>query len=229
MGELIFLNDRLHDLTRPTRSSRAAFFFDLACPFSYLAMERVERVLGEVDWVPTAAPPFAWGPGEDELRAEAERRAAALRLPLVWPDRFPSPCPRALRAAGHATEMGGGARFALAASRLAFCGGFDLEDPESLAEAAGAAGMHLDGCLAAAADPSRDARFHATAKGLLRRGVRRLPAVRIGRQWFNEEGSLGEAGALLRAGAVSDRGSLGGAWGLLRTGAVRHRPFVPAS
>ena len=36
-------------------------------------------------------------------------------------------------------EGGRGAGFVLAASRLAFCGGFDLEDPEILAEAAAAA------------------------------------------------------------------------------------------
>jgi 2-hydroxychromene-2-carboxylate isomerase len=204
MGDLIVLKDRRKDLSRPTRSSRTAFFFDLACPFSYLAMERVERVLGEVDWVPTAPPPFVGGRDQAELRAEAECRAAVLRLPLVWPDRFPARCPRALRAAVHAAETGTGPRFALAASRLAFCGGFDLEDPESLAEAAAAAGMHLDDCLAAAAESSRDDRLNETAKGLLRRGVLRLPAVRIGRRWVDGEDSLGEAGALLRAKAIAE-------------------------
>ena len=34
---------------------RARFFFDLACPFSYLGAERVERVLGEVEWIPSAS------------------------------------------------------------------------------------------------------------------------------------------------------------------------------
>ena len=77
-------------------------------------------------------------------------------------------------------EIGAGARFALAASRLAFCGGFDLEDPEILAEAAAAAGIGLRECLAAAGDPTRDGALHATARGLLARGVRRLPAIRIG-------------------------------------------------
>jgi 2-hydroxychromene-2-carboxylate isomerase len=152
MGELIVLKERLADRSRPTRSLKPAFFFDLACPFSYLAAERVERVLGEVDWIPTSAGALRQGSnGRDAhgLRAEAEKAALALRVPLVWPERFPAECSSALRAASHAAEVGAGARFVLAASRLAFCGGFDLEDLEILAEAAAAAGMLLDDCLAA--------------------------------------------------------------------------------
>src|SRR3712207_6951120 len=40
--------------------------------------------------------------------------------------------------------------------RLAFCGGYDLEDPEVLGEAAAAAGIGLDDCLRAARDEGRD-------------------------------------------------------------------------
>jgi 2-hydroxychromene-2-carboxylate isomerase len=202
MGELIVLKERLADRSRPTRSLRPAFFFDLSCPFSYLAAERVERVLGEVDWVPTAAGALHQGyDGGDlgRIRAEAELAALALRVPLVWPERFPAQCPSALRAASYAHEMGAGAGFVLAASRLAFCGGFDLEDPEILAEAAAAAGMLLEECLAAAGDAKRDRALNATAQGLLARGVKSVPAVRVGRWWFDGEQALGEAAAMLRA------------------------------
>ena len=41
-----------------------------------------------------------------------------------------------MRAAHYASQQGRGAAFVLAAGRLAFCGGFDLDDPELLAEAA---------------------------------------------------------------------------------------------
>jgi 2-hydroxychromene-2-carboxylate isomerase len=212
MGDLIVLRERLQDRSRPTRRGRAAFFFDLACPFSYLAMERAERVLGDAEWIPAAAcglrlesegePPRA---RVEQVRACAELRALALRLPLSWPDRFPAHHPMALRAAAYASEIGAGARFALAASRLAFCGGFDLDDPEILAEAGAAAGMQLHDCLAAAADRARDRQLRATALGLAARGVRRLPAVRIGRRWFEGEQALGEAAALLRARALGER------------------------
>ncbi len=207
MGELIVLAERRADRSRPKRDGRAAFFFDLACPFSYLAAERVERVLGEVEWVPTATTILRRGTGPADLaaiRSHAETCAVALRLPLVWPDRFPHETPGALRAAAHAAEIGAGARFTLAASRLAFCGGFDLEDPEILAEAAAAAGIGLRECLTAAGDPTRDGQLHATARGLIGQGVRRLPAIRVGTRWFDGDGALAAAAAFLRSRAVID-------------------------
>jgi 2-hydroxychromene-2-carboxylate isomerase len=208
MGELIVLAERRADRSRQRRSARPAFFFDLSCPFSYLAAERVERVLGEVEWVPTAATILRGGRSAEPpaaVRAHAETCAVAFRLPLVWPDRFPGETPGALRAAAHAGEIGAGARFALAASRLAFCGGFDLEDPEILAEAAAAAGIGLRECLAAAGDPTRDGALHATARGLLTQGVCRLPAIRVGTRWFDGDESLAAAAAFLRARAAVDR------------------------
>jgi 2-hydroxychromene-2-carboxylate isomerase len=96
-------------------------------------------------------------------------------------------------------ERGSGTAFALAAARLAYCGGFDLEDPEILAEAAAAAGMKLDACLAAAGDPSWDGDLLATARGLLSRGVRELPAVRVATRFIAGERGLPEAAAMLRA------------------------------
>ena len=205
MGEVIVLDARRAERSRFGGSGRPAFFFDLACPFSYLAAERVERLLGRADWIPAAAGAFSDGqpwPDPAAARACAERRAFELRLPLVWPERFPADVPRALRAAAHAEEIGAGAAFALAASRLAFCGGFDLEDLETLAEAAAAAGMGLEQCLAAAGDPARDGILRATAHGLKMRGIQRLPAVRIGSHWFEGEPALTQAAAILRARAA---------------------------
>ena len=208
MGDLIVLAERRADRSRATAAARASFFFDLACPFSYLAVERIERVLGEIEWIPTAGALLrgddAWS-DVTAVRAHAETCAVALRLPLVWPDRFPADTPGALRAAAHAAEIGAGSRFALAASRLAFCGGFDLEDPEILAEAAAASGIGLSACLAAAGDPSRDGPLHATARGLLSQGVRQLPAIRVGHRLFHGDTALAAAATMLRSGAVADR------------------------
>ncbi len=196
------LAERLADRSRPARRSEVAFFFDLVCPFSYLAAERIERVLGNVDWIPTAGM-ILHGQGHPAhsvaAREAAERIAADLRLPLVWPERLRAEAPSALRAAMYASERGAGAQFALAASRLAFCGGFDLEDPEILAEAAAAAGVPLDDCLAAAGDVTRDGAAHATARGLRSRGVRELPAVRVHHSWFCGQQAVPQAGAMLRA------------------------------
>jgi 2-hydroxychromene-2-carboxylate isomerase len=199
MGELIFLSERFADRSRPERGARSAFFFDVCCPFSYLAAERVERLLGEVEWIPASSPALSdgtWEMSEDAFEA-AERRAAELRLPLVWPERFPLYVPAAQRAAAYASQVGEGARFALAAGRLAFCGGFDLEDPEILAEAAAAAGIQPRECFAAIADTELDAPLDATARGLAARGAKRLPVVRVGKRLFAGEERLAEAAALV--------------------------------
>ncbi len=201
MGDLIYLDERRADRSRPARDGIAAFFFDLACPLSYLTAERVERSLGEVQWIPVASASLGGERDEAEIaaiREHAETRARALRLPLVWPDRFPADAPCALRAATRACELGAGARFALATSRLAFCGGFDLEDPETLAEAAAAAGVSLADCLTAAGDVTRDVQLRATADGLRSRGISQLPAIRVGRRWLGGESGLVAAGAVMR-------------------------------
>jgi 2-hydroxychromene-2-carboxylate isomerase len=196
MGELIVLADRFADRSRPATGSPVAFFFDLGCPFSYLAAERVERTLGDVEWIPSASliEP-SW-----QCHEAAEREARALRLPLIWPDNWPKRFPGAVRAAAHAAEAGYGSQFALAASRLAFCGGFDLDDPEILAEAAAAAGLAPEDCLAAAQDAAWDAAPQATAEGLARRGVHALPAIRVGRVWRSGPHAVTEAAGLMRAG-----------------------------
>ncbi len=210
MGDLIVLKDWHRERTRALAGTLPAFFFDPMCPFSYLAAERVERMLGEVHWVPTAAaslhapgPPLQV-PLHDALErdpleqtrivmARAEHQALVLRLPLVWPDRFPAGSPAALRAAAYAAEADAGARFALAAARLAFCGGFDLEDRSVLADAAKAAELDVDEALAAASNPALDGPIHSTARGLRAHGVRSLPVIRVGRRLISGERMLEEA------------------------------------
>jgi len=122
MGDVIVFEQRLAERSVTPRAERPAFFFDLSCPLSYLAGEQVERVIGEAEWVPVSGDAVDGGGECDHdgkrLRAHAERRARALRLPLVWPERFPASTPRAQHAAAHAADIGAGGRFALAAMRL---------------------------------------------------------------------------------------------------------------
>jgi predicted DsbA family dithiol-disulfide isomerase len=106
--------------------------------------------------------------------------------------------PGATRAAAYACAGGAGARFALAAFRLAFCGGYDIDDPGVLSELAASVGIPRAGCLQAAADPRRDEALEAAARGLGRRGVRMLPAFRVAERWFEGEPSLLGAAALER-------------------------------
>ena len=213
MGELIMLAERrAARRTRTLRAhapSRVEFLFDLSCPFSYLAAERLERAFGDVIWTPACTAALHCGsPAADphelaRMRAAAERRAAELRLPLVWPERFPDAVPAAMRAASYASECGRGAPFVLAAGRLAFCGGFDLDDPEILAEAAAAAGIGMDGCLQAVGEIRRDGAIEAAGRRLLAAGADRLPALRVGQSLFSGEDRVAEAAAAARMRAAA--------------------------
>jgi 2-hydroxychromene-2-carboxylate isomerase len=207
MGQVIDLAQRREAAQRRTRTrepQRAQLFFDLACPFSYLAAERVERAFTQVTWTATSAETLQrrsladdaeWA---DRVRAAAERRAVELRLPLQWPEHFPREVPAAMRAAAYAAEEGRGGEFVLAAGRLAFAGGFDLDDPEILAEAAAAAGIPLYDCLSAAGDFARDGVAEDIGRKLLAAGADRLPALRVGRSLFWGEQRVGAAAASVR-------------------------------
>jgi 2-hydroxychromene-2-carboxylate isomerase len=212
MGEVIRLAER-----RQARRNRAGqrvsrvrgeFFFDLACPFTYLAAERVERAFDDIVWTPASATALRVGSlASDEaalagVRAAAEERARQLRLPLEWPETFPADVPAAMRVASHAADSGRGAAFVLAAGRLAFCGGFDLDDPEILFEASAAAGLVLEDCLRAAGDRRRDGAIEAAGRRLLAAGADRLPVLRIGRSLFWGEGKVAEAAAAARLQAA---------------------------
>ncbi|MBV9918346.1 MAG: DsbA family protein [Solirubrobacterales bacterium] len=185
-------------------SGPAVFFFDLACPFSYLAAERVERILSDVEWIPvTITTAGERHPCHSRAeRARAERQAADLRLPLVWPDPLRGRTLSALRAARFAQELEAGVQFALAAARLAFCGGFDLEDMDVLSEAAAAAGISPAGCVQAARDDSKDGALQAAARGLKERGIQRLPAINMQGSWLQGEGALAGAAALMQECSV---------------------------
>ncbi len=212
MGELVYLDRRRSQASLAPAHATPLFLFDLAWPESYLVAERIERTLGDADWVPVDGSRLL---GEvhrgsvRERRRRAESVARAHRLPLVWPDPFPVRTSCASRAAAYACELGAGASFALAAFRLAFCGGFDLEDPEALAEAAAAAGVPLDECLAAAGETWRDEELQVATDHLRSRGVLELPAIAANGRWFTGESGILAASASASASAVSAK-ALGG-------------------
>jgi 2-hydroxychromene-2-carboxylate isomerase len=215
MGEVIQLAERRArrrgSRCAPVRAGamRAEFLFDLACPFTYLAAERVDRAFDAVVWTPASATALRRGALDGDsatarrMRRAVEERADQLRMPLIWPDRFPDEVPAAMRVAALASERGRGAAFTLAAGRLAYCGGFDLEDPEILAEAAAAAGLALDDALAAARDSGRDGALEAAGRRMLASGADRLPALSVGRALFWGEERVGEAAAAARMHAAA--------------------------
>jgi 2-hydroxychromene-2-carboxylate isomerase len=209
VDNVILLADRRRTRSRgpQTRTRPSVFFaFDLASPATYLAAERVDRRFPGVRWLPALGDGLgaAWpacGRDRDRGRAATRARAAELRLPLVWPER-PAVGLLAMRMAHYAVAEGNGVPFVLAASRLAYCGGYDLDDPEILAEAAAAAGLSIDASLRAARDRARDTDMEAAGRFLVARGADRLPVLGVGRLLFAGEERLAEAAAAARASAA---------------------------
>ena len=198
MGELISLAERRAaraEAHAPPVRPRVGFFFDLASPWTYLAAERVDRRFADVRWHPAVGDAL---PGARDLatqRGAVEERADELQLPLVWPEAQPAAGRSAMRVASLAAERGRAAEFVLAASRLAFCGGYDVDDPEILAEAAAAADLGLDECLRAAGELRRDGAMERAALRLLAQGADALPVLVVGRTLFCGEHRLPEAAA----------------------------------
>ena len=216
MGDVIFMagvrarRARTFADSGSGRATQLGFAFDLVLPDTYFAAERLERLERPVAWTPALASVLYGGrPGRDAVlvarREAVEARADALRMPLVWPDRFPFDGSAAMRICALAIDLGRGAEFVLAASRLAFCGGFDLDDFEVLAEAAAAAGLPLDACLAAAGDRAVDEVLEARTLALRARGATRLPVLSVGSRLYCGEERLPEAAALARARVQAPR------------------------
>jgi 2-hydroxychromene-2-carboxylate isomerase len=213
MGIVISMDDRRGRRWSPRlaarlehRDARPVFFFDLASPWTYLAAERADRLLPDLRWRPASGVALsgsAADPRDPVVRAAVERRAVELGLPVAWPDGW-STARGAMRIATLADENGRAAPFVLAAARLAFCGGYDLGDPEILAEAVAAAGLDLEQALRAGGQVARDGDIERAAQRLLRLGAAELPAVILDRLVFAGERRLSEAAAAA-AGPIEHR------------------------
>jgi 2-hydroxychromene-2-carboxylate isomerase len=146
--------------------------------------------------------------GTDSLRAEVERRAAALGLPSPrWPQPFPFDSTLAMRVATYARSIGRGVPFAQAAFRQAYAGGRNLEEEDNVLIAAAACEMHPTAVLKAAQMRSTDGELRKQTVRAARAGVRTLPAVVVGTQAFAGEAALERAATHMRASArASARG-----------------------
>jgi 2-hydroxychromene-2-carboxylate isomerase len=140
------------------RKAGTVFAFDLASPWTYLAAEAVAEDFPEARWAPALG--RHGEPCRD--RPRAERAARSLGVRFAWPSEPPRGL-LAARAASLAAEHGSAREFALAASRLAWGWGQDLDDHELIAQAAGIAELPLDAVLEATFDPRRDPHLRSAA------------------------------------------------------------------
>lgn len=189
-------------ISRRQIASLTVFYFDLASPYTYLCAERADRMFAGLVWVPASCAQLRCGDRIDAVeRAAIEQRAETLGLPLIWPARVSGRFDRAMRVAAMAGEHGAGAAFVLAATRLIFCGSFDIDDPEILVVAASVAGIDAREMRAAANDTGRDRAIEESGCQLVAAGVDRLPVLQVEQALFAGEDRLCEAAVAARTPA----------------------------
>lgn len=183
--------------------SDSVLYFDLASPYSYLAVMRVADVLGDE---PTLQPVLAgaifahrgWGSWAlTDARggnvAEIERRATGRGLPLRWPADWPANSLEAQRAAIFAKRRGATRPFAEAAYLATFGAGGDLNEPETIVAAAQAAGISREDLRAALEDPGVKAELRAETDAAIELGVIGVPTLRLGGELYFGDDQLEHA------------------------------------
>jgi 2-hydroxychromene-2-carboxylate isomerase len=185
-------------------------YFDLGSPYAYLAVERVEGILGVgVRLQPVLLGAIfasrGWGswsqtPEREQNIAEIERRAKAYGLPdLRWPPGWPANTLKAMRAAVWADEQGAGKEFARAAFRAAFVHGRDLCEVDVIAELGESVGLHTNDLEAALAEERvKDSLKTLTAEAIAE-GVCGVPSLRIGARVFYGDDQLAAAACVLES------------------------------
>jgi 2-hydroxychromene-2-carboxylate isomerase len=187
---------------------RAAFYFDLASPYAYLAAERIsglftEAELEQPEWRPILVgalmkefgrTPWGLGPDREREMAEVERRAAACGLPpIVWPEPLPTNSLMAMRAATFAKQTGRTVSFALAAFRQAFAAGRDLGDPDNVMIAGAACELHPRALLKAVATNGVKEELRRATEEAAAAGVRGVPTAVVNGRVFWGDDRLQEA------------------------------------
>jgi 2-hydroxychromene-2-carboxylate isomerase len=191
-------------------------YFDVGSPYSFLAVERAERVFGDL---PELRPVLlgglfklgdrsSWGVGDPALREagmlEVESRATAYGLPAIrWPRPWPGNYLTAMRIATWADSQGAGAAFAFAAGRRLFLRGCDLSLDEECAAAAEEAGLDGIEALRAAAEPEVKQALREATDAAFARGVIGVPTVAVGDELFWGDDRLEDAATRLRPAATA--------------------------
>jgi 2-hydroxychromene-2-carboxylate isomerase len=194
-------------------SNRPVFYYELQSPYSWLAAERINRVLPEPPaWKPvsyghivahTGVLPWSFNEDRSEDFDEIARRAK--ERGLLEP-RYPSDWPKfstikALRAATFAMEIGKGVAFSLAAYRQQFNAGRRLDDVDTILLAGAACELHPDAILKNIERDSIKQKLIDATNEAIDRGVTGVPTVAVGDQLFHGDDRLEDAARALSAAA----------------------------
>jgi 2-hydroxychromene-2-carboxylate isomerase len=163
-------------------------FFDLGSPYSYLAAERAESVLGVRPHLhPTLLGPIfalrgwgSWGhtPQRAEHLREIEQRAERYGVPpIVWPSGWPPNTLQAMRATVWAGTLGAGDAYARAAFRAAFAEGADLGDVAVLQDIAARVNLPAAELPDALTNPTIKTTLRTLTQQAIDLGVRGAPTL----------------------------------------------------
>jgi len=188
--------------------SEPVFYYDFNSPFAYIAAHRVDDVLPVTpNWQPIAfafllihhrRDPWSFDvEGREPTMRDCERRAAALGLPLQWPDGWPkeSYSLLPLRAAVLAEREGMLREFSRAAFVRHFSSPAGVSDLEGVLAAAEAAGLDRDEVAERIGDDDVKLEVKAATEAAIATGVFGVPTVQVGDRLFWGDDRLEEAAA----------------------------------
>jgi 2-hydroxychromene-2-carboxylate isomerase len=198
---------------RHDRLMPATFYFGAMSPYSWFSAERIGDLIPAARWQPLflggvfkANGRKSWGLGEERAAgmADCEARADSYGLgPIEWPEPWPTNDLHVARAMLAADRRGLLKPYALAAMRLAFREGADLEELATLLEAARRSGIDADDLQAALADQAVKDALRAAGEEALARGVFGVPTVITGEQLLWGDDRLEQAAAAASGAAAA--------------------------
>jgi 2-hydroxychromene-2-carboxylate isomerase len=186
------------------------FYYDFNSPFAYIAAHRVDDVLPvPARWQPIAfaflliaqqREPWSFDvENRPPTMEDCRRRAAALGLPLEWPDGWPqqSYSLLPLRAAVLAEQAGLLREFSRAAFRRHFSDPAGVKELDGVLAAAAEAGLDPGEVQAHLADDDVKQAVKDATDAAIDLGVFGVPTVQVGDQLFWGDDRLEEAAAAL--------------------------------
>jgi 2-hydroxychromene-2-carboxylate isomerase len=182
------------------------FYYDFNSPFAYVAAHRVDDVLPvRPRWQPIALAfllmyyqrePWSFNvERRGPTMRECEQRAAALGLPLEWPQGWPrdSYSLLPLRAAVLAERAGLLREFSRAAFQQHFSSPEGIKELDGVLTAAGAAGLDPDEVREHVGDDDVKLEVKAATEDAIKLGVFGVPTVQVGDELFWGDDRLQEA------------------------------------
>lgn len=174
--------------------ARIEFFFDVASPYTWLAVDRIVEVAestgAELVWRPMLlgglfktvgnTMPAALAPRGAWMLADLGRIATQTGTPLRFPANFPPNSLGAMRACAGVPDAALPA-FARAIFHAYWFDNLDPSDPSTLRAAATEAGLDPDAVLASVADPDVKAKLRATTDEAAKRGAFGAPTFFVQR------------------------------------------------